>query len=91
MSCVNILAYDTRKLNPPPSQPYTKALMIQPQHHTIKNIDIRIHIKLRLIFNMYFKDSIVIFFLNEWIINPNVMSLRMCNFQILNFINIFNF
>jgi len=88
MSCVNFLAYDTRKLNPPPSQPYTKALMIQPQHYTIKNIDIQIHIKLRLISNMYFKDSIVIFC--SWIINLNVMSLRMCNFQILNFINIFN-
>jgi len=61
MPCVNFLTYDTRKLNPPPFQPYTKALMIRPKNHTIRNIDIQTDIKLRLILNMYFKDSIVIF------------------------------
>jgi hypothetical protein len=58
MPCVNFLIYDTRNLNPPP---YTKVLTIQPQHHTMKNVDIQIDINLRSILNMYFKDSIVIF------------------------------
>jgi hypothetical protein len=42
-------------------QPYIKVLSIQSQHHDVKNIGIQIHINIRLILNMYFKDSNVIF------------------------------
>ncbi len=50
-----------RELSIPPSWPCTKALTIQPQDHVIKNIDIQKHINIKLLLNIYFKDSNVIF------------------------------
>jgi hypothetical protein len=82
MLCVNFLTYDTRENQTLHLFGHTPRFnhLITTSHG--ENIDIQIHINIRLIVNMYFKDPNVIVKKNYSVYKFIVMFLMMCNFQI---------